>query len=82
MNVEKILPDLGLEVGDTVDFLGASGTVYYVGTGDMIVGFKRTETQDEATLFFSLNGTRGYSDEVSSLKLTEKKMKQNKSITI
>ena len=85
MNEEKKLPDLGLEIGDTVDFMGASGTVLSVNNPSpqsIYVIFELAETWIEAKLYFLPDGRREAWHTLPSLKLIKKKKKPGKVITL
>jgi len=81
-NDEKKLPDLGFEVGDNVDFMGAIGTVSRISASYVFVGFKLIGTPNEAALYFLPDGRMKSWDTIPSLKLIEKKKKPRKVITL
>jgi len=85
MNVEKILPDLGLEVGDIVDFMGARGTVLYIDPAHVnriSVVFKNILNTDEEKDYFLADGRLAPWHTIPSLKLIEKKKKPKKVVTL
>ena len=85
MNEEKKLPDLGLEAGDIVDFLGARGTVLNTdryGAYRIHAIFKKTPAIDEVTHSFLPDGRFVSWHTTPSLKLIEKKKKPRKVITL
>ena len=85
MNSEKKLPDLGFEVGDIVDYMGAGGTVVNNLPSDrhlIRVVFNNNPEWNESGYKFLPDGRFEPWHRTPSLKLIEKKIKPKKVITL
>ena len=77
-NDEKELPDLDLEIGDVVDFLGLVGTVLAIN----INFFDKVQFDGGRIELFYRDGTCFRGQTTPALKLIEKKKKPRKAITL
>ena len=80
---EEILPDLGLEVGDKVEYAGVEGEVVWVSSNGAEYPIGVKFKPDMVVVQSFLSDGRAYRwHKIPSLKLIEKKIKPKKKITL